>query len=160
MKKLLFAVVSSLGLAACLTPLPEVTTLPQVQLPLAGQETVWNAADYEGKPVLMVFMGSWCPYCKMTMPAVMQAAEEFNGRVEIISVFMDSEAKKVQDAVKEHHFTVKSAYNGGELAETLEVQGLPHTVLFDKKHRAIKHWEGFSPERINDYREALNKVTR
>lgn len=161
MKKLLFTLVLSVGAVACLMPLPAVATLPQVQLAVVGEETaVWDSADYQGKPVMMVFMGSWCPWCKKTMPAVMEVAEEFGDQVEIVAVFMDNEASPVQAALKEHQFTVKSLYNGGELAETVSVQGLPHTVLFDKKHRAIKHWEGFSPDRASDYRQALKKVSK
>ena len=161
MKRLTLATLASLCLAACLMPLPEVATLPQVQLPIAGQENaVWTSTEHAKKPVMIVFMGSWCPYCKMTMPAVMEAAQEFGDKAEIVAVFMDADPAKVQAAVKEHNFTVTSLYNGGELAQAMEVQGLPHTVLFDKKHQAIKHWEGFSPERIEDYRAELKKVTK
>lgn len=161
MKKLYLAVLFSVCAMGCLTPLPKVTTLPQVQLPLVGETSqVWSSANYTGKPVMMVFMGSWCPWCKKTMPAVMEAANEFGDRVEIIAVFMDNNDENVKTAIKEHNFTVKSVYNGGELAEALEVDGLPHTVLFDKKHRAIKYWEGFSPERVKDYKEALKKVAK
>jgi len=160
MKKICLTLLLAACTAACLTPLPEIATLGQVSLPVANQETPWNSADYTGKPVLMVFMGSWCPWCKRTMPAVMEVAEEYGDKVEIIAVFMDHDAAPVQKAVKENNFTAKSLYNGGELAETLEVQGLPHAVLFDKKHRAIKHWEGFAPDRATHFREALQKVTK
>ena len=159
MKKLLLTTLLSLGVLACMPPLPAL--LPPVQLPLVSEEgATWNTADYKGKPVLMVFMGSWCPWCKRTMPAVMEVADEFGDRVEIVAVFMDGDADPVQNAIKEHNFTVKSTYNGGELAQALDVQGLPHTVLFDKKHRPVKNWSGYSPERANDYRNALNKIVK
>ena len=161
MKKMALLLAAVIGLAACLPPLPKALTLGNIRLPLVGQEDrMWAAEDYEGKPVLIVFMGSWCPYCKMTMPAVNVIAEEYGDRVEIVTVFMDANPKAVATAAKEHNLTVKALYNGGELAETMEVQGLPHTVLFDKKHRAIKHWEGFDPDRVNHFRDALKKVAK
>ena len=159
MKKLVLAVACTLGMTACLQSVPPVATLPEVQLPAVETE-IWNSADYSGKPVMIVFMGSWCPWCKKTMPAVMEVANEFGDQVEIVAVFMDNDAAPVQSALKEHNFTVKSLYDGGELAEGVGVQGLPHTVLFDKKHRMIKKWEGFSPDRASDYREALNKLVK
>lgn len=150
-----------MGVLACMPPLPALTLLPQAQLPLASEESaVWDTANYKGRPVLMVFMGSWCPWCKRTMPAVMEVASEFGDRVEVVAVFMDGDAAPVQNAIKEHNFTVKSTYNGGELAQALDVQGLPHTVLFDKKHRAVQTWSGYSPERANDYRNALKKIVK
>ncbi len=161
MKKLVLGLLFSLGIAACMPPLPAITQLPEAQLPVVAEEEImWNAADYNGKPVMMVFMGSWCPWCKRTMPAVMQAADEFGDQVEFVAVFMDGNATPVQDVVKEHKFTVKSVYNGGELAEALQVQGLPHTILFDKKHRAVQNWSGYSPERMNDYRAALQEIVK
>ena len=78
MKKITLLLVTTLGLCACMAQLPQRPSLPQVQLPIVGEETaMWNPADYEGKPVMIVFMGSWCPWCKRTMPAVMQAAQDF-----------------------------------------------------------------------------------
>ncbi|MBR4355871.1 MAG: TlpA family protein disulfide reductase [Elusimicrobiaceae bacterium] len=161
MKKLVLAILCALSTTACLMSLPEITTLPNVQLPLVNEEkSTWNSSDYVGKPVMLVFMGSWCPWCKRTMPAVMQAAEKFGDQVEIVAVFMDNDVKPVQAALKEHQFTVKSVYNGGELAEALSVQGLPHTIVFDKKHRAVQHWEGFSNDRLKDFEAALQKLTK
>ena len=86
--------------------------------------------------------------------------EEYGNKVEIVAVFMDEDAKTVNAVAKEHNFTVKSLYNGGKLAETMEVQGLPHAVLFDKKHQAIKHWEGFDPNRADHFREALDRIVK
>jgi thioredoxin-related protein len=43
-------------------------------------------------------------------------------------------------------FTGKALYDAGELAEGLGVNGLPHTILFNKKHQAVKVWEGYRPD--------------
>ncbi|WP_428075474.1 TlpA family protein disulfide reductase [Candidatus Avelusimicrobium luingense] len=160
MKKITLLLVTTLGLCACMAQLPQRPSLPQVQLPIVGEETaMWNPADYEGKPVMIVFMGSWCPWCKRTMPAVMQAAQDFAGKAEIVAVFLDDNPEAVQAAIKQNNFTVKSLYNGGELAQALEVQGLPHTIVFNKKHYLSHYWEGFSSNRLNDYRAALGQLT-
>ena len=161
MKKSLLAIVLSVCTLGCLPPLPELPSLPPVQLPVvAEQETVWNSADYKGKPVLLVFMGSWCPWCKKTMPAVMQATEKYGNKAEIVAVFVDGDSAAVKKAIKENDFTAKALYNGIELAETLGVNGFPHSVLLDKKHRVIGQWEGFSPTRFDDYDTALKKATK
>ena len=161
MKKILLTLLLAAGTVACLPSLPEIVTLPDVELPVvAEQAQTWNPASVKNKPILMVFMGSWCPWCKKTMPAVMEIAEAYGDRVEIVAVFMDGEPEPVKKALQEHRFTVTSLYDGSDLAQGLEVNGLPHSILFDKKHRAIKHWEGFSPERAADYREALDKIVK
>lgn len=162
MKKLWFAAALAVFGAACMfKPLPTVPTLGTTQLPVVAQEEiVWNSADHKGKPVLMVFMGSWCPWCKKSMPAVQAAAEKFADKAEIVAVFMDNDANTVAKVAKEHNFTVTTLYNGGAVAQSLEVEGLPHAILFDKKHRAIKHWEGFSPNLGDEFYVHLSAATK
>ena len=160
MKKLFVMLVLVFSLAACLPPIPTAPKLEDVQLPIVGEETVWNSADYKGKPVFVVFMGSWCPYCQMTMPAVTAVAEEFGDQVEIVGIFMDNDAENVKIVAKEHGLTVKTLYDGGDVAQSLGVNGLPHAIVFDKNHKLVRVWEGFKPTLADEYREALRKVTK
>ena len=160
MKKLLLLAAAAVLAGACMK-LPEVPTLGEVQLPVAAEEqAVWTSTDYKGKPVLIVFMGSWCPYCKMSMPAVNAAAEKYAGRAEIVGAFMDANPEAVMAVAKEHGLKAKALYNAGNVAESMEVTGLPHAVLFDKKHRAVKVWEGFSPALVQEFDEQLARLTK
>ena len=140
MKKLYVAAALALLGAACIfEPVPQAPKLGEVRLPIAAQQdTLWVSSDYQGKPLLIAVMGSWCPYCKMSIPALNEVAE----------------------VAKAHGMTVKALYNGGELAQYLQAEGFPHMVLFDKKHRLVKKWEGFSPNREQDFRLYLDKLVK
>lgn len=138
----------------------EDLTEGNLQLPVLAQETVWTSADYNGKPILVMVMASWCPYCKMSMPALMAAADEYKGKAEIVGIFIDEDPALVQKAVDDNHFTAKALYNGGEAAQRLNVQGFPHAVLFDKDHRVVQEWGGFHPQRADHFREALKNVVK
>jgi thiol-disulfide isomerase/thioredoxin len=159
MKKLLWTMALALFATACMfKPLPEVPVLGSVELPVAAEEEViWKSADYQGKPMILVFMGSWCPYCKRSMPAVQAAAEAYGDKAEIVAIFVDQDAATVQAVTKEHNFTVKSLYDGGEVAQRLGVSGLPHAMLFNKKHQLVKVWEGFRETLQDEFTEHLNK---
>jgi len=147
MKKLIAVLAIAMFAVACFPSLPDIVTLQQVELPVAAQEDVlWRSDDYTGKPVLIVFMGSWCPWCKKTMPAVTGLQEKYGDQVEIVGAFMDAAPGPVRDAAEEHGFTVKALYGAGDVAEGLGVNGLPHTMLFNKKHQLVKVWEGYSPD--------------
>ncbi len=150
MKKLVAFMAVAVLAAACMPKLPELpkmVTLKSAELPVVAEENVlWQADAYNGKPVLVVFMGSWCPWCKRTMPALNALNEKYAGQVEIVGAFMDATPGPVRDAAKEHGFKVKALYNAGELAEGMGVSGLPHTMLFDKQHRRVQEWEGFRPD--------------
>ena len=150
MKKLVILAAMAVLAVACMPKfpaLPEVVTLEEVQLPIvAPDETLWDSEDYNGKPILVVFMGSWCPWCKKTMPAVNALNEKYAGQVEIVGAFMDGAPGPVQDAITEHGFTAKALFGAGDVAEGMGVNGLPHAMLFDKKHRVVKVWEGYRPD--------------
>lgn len=163
MKKLVSLLAVALVAAACmpkLPDLPEVVTLKSVELPVVEEEVMWQSDDYNGKPVLVVFMGSWCPWCKKTMPAVVALKEKYGDQVEIVGAFMDQTPGPVRDAAKEHGFTVKALYNAGEMAEGLGVQGLPHTMLFDKKHQVVKVWEGYRPDMEEQVTVEIDKLVK
>lgn len=162
MKKLwLIAAIAVFGAACMFKPLPEVPSMGELQLPVvAEEETVWTSTDYKGKPVLMVFMGSWCPWCKKSMPAVQAVAEQFGDRAVVVAVFMDNDPAAVAKAAKDHNFTVTALYKGGAAAQSLGVNGLPHAILFNKKHQLIKSWEGFSPTLGEEFQAHLEKAVK
>ena len=160
MKKLLILTAGVLLAAACMK-LPEVPTLGTVEIPVAAEEeAVWTSTDYEGKPVLIMYMGSWCPYCKMSMPALNAVAEKYADKAEIVGAFMDADPKVVLDAAKQNDLKVKTLYNAQQAAQIMEVTGLPHAVLFDKKHRAVRVWEGFSPTLAQEFDDQLYRLTK
>ena len=147
MKKILLLVCTVLFVVACFPKLPEIVTLPSTQLPVVTDKTtLWQSEDYQGKPILVVFMGSWCPWCKKTMPAVTALKAKYGDQVEIVGAFMDETPEPVNAAMQANGFTGKALYDAGELAEGLGVNGLPHTILFNKKHQAVKVWEGYRPD--------------
>ena len=160
MKKIT-ALVLAAGLAAACMKLPEIPTLGVVEIPVAAEEeTLWTSTDYEGKPVLIMYMGSWCPYCKMSMPALNAAAEQYGDKAEIVGAFMDPDLKTVLQTAEEHGLKTKVLYNAQGAAQVMQVSGLPHAVLFDKKHRLVKTWEGFSPALAQEFAEQLKRVTK
>ena len=158
MKKLILTVLAVCLGAACIGPLPQVPTLGDVQLPPTQGEEIWMAENYNGKPVLIVFMGSWCPWCKKTIPALNQIGEKYGNQIEVVGAFMDQTPGPVNDVSAEHGLNVKTLFNASEVAEGLGVEGLPHAILFDKKHRAIKIWEGYNPSFAEEFDQQVKRV--
>lgn len=159
MKKLSIVLLLSIFVAACFARLPEIPTLNEVELPtLNGEAEIWSSVNYADKPVLMVFMGSWCPWCKRTLPALNALQEKYGDKIEIVGVFMDSTPGPVRDVLKEHDAHIKALFNGSEVAEGLGISGVPYSILFNKKHQAIKIWEGFSPTLEEEFDEQVKRV--
>ncbi len=162
MKKILALLGVCLFVAACFPRLPEPpVTLESVALPVVGNKAIlWQSDDYKGKPMLVVFMGSWCPWCKKTMPAVTALKEKYGDQVEIVGAFMDGAPEPVAEAMKANGFTGKAIYDASEMAEGLGVQGLPHTILFNNKQQVVNVWEGYRPDMYEMVSEEIDKLVK
>lgn len=62
-------------------------------------------------PVLVDFFAEWCGPCKMMSPVLENLAQEYEGKLRVIKVDVDKNP---------------------QLAERLQIRGVPTLVLFDK----------------------------
>ncbi len=60
LKTFIMLLVAVILVGAC-APMPDIPQEPTLDLtlPVSGTEEVWNAADYQGKPVLVAVMATW-----------------------------------------------------------------------------------------------------
>lgn len=158
MKKLLFTLFLALFAAACLQELPQAPKL-EAELPVAGSEETWKTADQKGQPVLIAFMGTWCPWCKRSLPALDAVSEAFAGKAVVVGAFVDDDEEAVLDVVEKHDMKTKALYNAREVSQKMGVAGFPHIMLFDKKHRLVKVWNGYGPDLEVQFKEELSKLT-
>lgn len=161
LKTVLLAVLAAALLGACVptSAVPPTPTLDLI-LPVSGSEEVWTSADYEGKPILMAVMASWCPWCKRSLAALDAANDAFAGQVEVVGVFVDDDPALVEKVKKEYNLQTKALYQAEEAAQELGVQGFPHIMLFDKKHRLVKVWSGYSDTLAEQYKQEINKLLK
>ncbi|MBR3604125.1 MAG: TlpA family protein disulfide reductase [Elusimicrobiaceae bacterium] len=157
-KALFLTLSAAMLLGACV----EVPQPPQinVSLPVAGQETVWTSAEQQGKPILIAVMASYCGWCKRSLAALEIANKEFGDKVEVVGVFVDSDEAKVKEIIKQYNLKSKILYNGRQTAQDLGVQGFPHIMLFNGKHKLVKFWGGYSDTLADQYRDEINKLIK
>lgn len=161
MKKIVLTCLGVALLAAC-APMPEIPPTPtlDLQLPVSGTEEVWTAADYQGKPVLIAVMATWCPWCKRSLAALDKTSANYADKVEVVGIFIDDDAALVEQVKKEHQMQTKALYQGSEAAEELGVQGFPHIMLFDKNHNLVKVWSGYSDTLAEQYAAEIDKLLK
>ena len=162
LKNLALAVCGMALLGACVpsVDIPPEPTVDSLSLPIYGVEEVWQAKDYQGKPVLVAVMATWCPWCKKSLTALDKTTAAYDGKVEVVGVFIDEDPALVEKVQKEYNIKSKVLYNGNAAAQELGVQGFPHIVLFDKKHKVAKVWSGFSPDLADQYAAEIDKLLK
>jgi thioredoxin 1 len=87
-------------------------------------------------PVLVDFYATWCQPCKIAAPTIDALAKEFEGRVKVVKLDVDTGAKYAMD-------------HG--------VRGIPNFILFAGGIK-VAQFVGWGEHTDQDLREALVKV--
>ncbi len=98
----------------------------------------FKLSDYHGKVVMIDFWETWCKPCINSMPTVNQLAKAYSNNFAVIAVtpgFSDTK-EQVKDFVSKHDYKFHFAY-GGNLAQKLQITGIPYKVFVDASGKFI-----------------------
>jgi thiol-disulfide isomerase/thioredoxin len=104
----------------------------------------WKGADFsgaevdfptvlQGKPTVLIFWATWCPYCKAFMPYLGDIQRNYGeDKINIlaIDVFEDGEVDPAA-YVEALGFPVIAVANGDSIAEIYSVHGTPGLMILD-----------------------------
>lgn len=115
-----------------------------------GGETV-NLSDYRGKVVLLNFWGTWCPPCRVEVPAFVEVQEAYRDRgFVIVGVAVEDTAEAVRHFASEMRINYPIVMS----SETLEnaygpIYGLPLSYFIARDGSICrKHFGELTKERV------------
>lgn len=91
-----------------------------------------NSKNFQGKPLILHFWATWCPYCKKLQPTLDRLQKEYGDQgLQVLAVSIrEDEGAKPQDVLDERGFTLKTVVEGDELAaDVFSVAGTPTTFF-------------------------------
>ncbi len=105
---------------------------PHFVLPDAGGELV-SLKDFRGKPLVVHFWATWCPYCKKVQPGLQALADKYasQGLVLIGISFREDEGTEPQTVLEQRGHSFTTLVEGDEVAEMYGVRGTPTTLFID-----------------------------
>ena len=106
--------------------------------------TIWKGTDFsgaevdfpavlQGKPTVLIFWATWCPYCKAFMPYLGEIQRDYGEdkiNVLAIDVFEDGVLDPAA-YVATLGFPVIAVANGEAIAEVYSVRGTPGLMILD-----------------------------
>jgi thiol-disulfide isomerase/thioredoxin len=125
-----------------------LTSAPDWQLVTEAGEQI-NSTDFAGKPLIIHFWATWCPYCKKLQPGLDRLYKSYQADgLQLIAVsFWEDEGATPQAELIERGMSFKTVVNGDQVARNLfAVKGTPTTVFIDKNGRIVASTRISDPE--------------
>jgi cytochrome c biogenesis protein CcmG/thiol:disulfide interchange protein DsbE len=127
-----------------------------------------SLSDFAGKPVLVNFWATWCPPCRLEMPWLQAAADEFAEAGLVVLAVNSGErmpAEEAPDAIR----AFREAYGltfpvlHGPAAEAVQSQwgvwGLPASFIVDRTGKVVDAQIGMYPSQ-DDLRQRLSTLVQ
>jgi thiol-disulfide isomerase/thioredoxin len=111
-----------------------------------------SLSGWRGTLVLLDFWASWCAPCIVELPHLIALQKRYAGRLQIIGVSMDDDAKAPRQTVAQYHVSYPVIMGDVALGKLYGgVLGLPEVFLIAPDGKIIKNWRSdIKPADLNN----------
>ncbi|WP_232283292.1 TlpA family protein disulfide reductase [Paraglaciecola sp. T6c] len=99
-----------------------------------------SSTDFAGKPLIIHFWATWCPYCKKLQPGLERLYVKYQQQgLQMIAISLrEDEDAKPQEALNARGMTFKTLVNGDQVAmDKFYVRGTPTTFFINAKGQVV-----------------------
>jgi len=99
--------------------------------------------DFQGKPVVLNFFGSWCSPCLREMPDFQAVFERYKGKVAFIGVTVTDTRPNAEAVLERTGVTYPAAFDPeNKVAIAYGVTGMPTTVFISPQGKLVERAQG------------------
>lgn len=134
--------------------------VPDFSAVLAKGDGTLALADLKGKPTLLSFWTTWCPYCLRQTPLLVEAHSRWaEAGVNFAGINVGEAGAQVVPYLETHTIDYPIGLDeSGEIAAAYAVRGFPTTYFLDAEARVVaRHVGQLSTDDIDNY---LNQITQ
>lgn len=119
----------------------------------------FSAQDLIGRPTVLSFFTTWCPYCRRQTPILVAASEEYGHQVQFIGIDLREKADLVRAYADKYGIRYPILLDReGTVSAAYRVTGVPVTYFLDAQGRMVaRHIGALSEAKLRGY---LRKITR
>ena len=102
-----------------------------------GKVHQWS--EYKGKPTIIHFWATWCPYCKKLQPGLEKLRVDYsNSDLQILGIsFNEDEGADPAHALEERGIHFPTLVKGESAAKAYGVPGTPTTVFINRRGEIV-----------------------
>jgi thiol-disulfide isomerase/thioredoxin len=127
---------------------------------LAGKAV--NLNDFRGKVVLLNFWASWCGPCRKEMPILEQLHKQYQSKgVTLVGVNVEPDSADAMKMLKSVPVSFPILFDRSSAVSKLyQVEGMPNTVILDRKGKVRFIHRGYKPGEENEYLDQIRALVR
>ncbi len=146
MRSSLLVVTLLFSLFACNSSDPTPVKAPDFTLK-DGVHQQYSLSDYKGRPVIVIFWATWCPYCGKLMPGLEKFYQFYKDEgLEVIAIdIMDKNGDPIAH-MKERGFSFRLGLDGDKVAKQWRVKSTPTTFFINRKGEIIARTRISNPD--------------
>jgi thiol-disulfide isomerase/thioredoxin len=120
-----------------------------------------SSNDLLGKPLLLSFWTTWCPYCRAQTPVLVEAYTRYGSAVEFIGINVEEGQEAVQSYLQEQTIAYPILLDlDRQVADLYNVTGFPTTYFIDPAGVVVSRQIGqLKPNQVEKYIEQLLAIS-
>ncbi len=134
---------------------------PDFTLPARGGTNL-SLSQYKGQVVMINFWATWCGPCRQEMPLLDAMYKKYKAMgFTLIGVNVEPDSKGAEKFLQGVAVTFPVAFDAeSRVSKLYNVQGMPSTVIVDRKGNARVLHKGYRPGDENLYLDQVRKLIR
>lgn len=132
---------------------------PSFSLKATDGKTI-SLSDFKGKIVIVDFWATWCPPCRKGIPDLIQLQKDYNGKVQVIGISVDTDSKdQVPGFIKSYGINYPILYSSNEVVKAFGgIEAIPTAFVIDKNGVIADKHVGLVPKTI--YSEKIESLLK
>ncbi|MDD4003784.1 MAG: TlpA disulfide reductase family protein [Elusimicrobiaceae bacterium] len=129
------------------------------RLPSHEKGKTVDLADMQDEPVLIAFITTRCPYCRVAMKALNTMHDKYNGQgLHVVTVAFEPSPERMAGFVQSNGVKFSAALGDEDVGARYTIRGVPQLYLLDRDHKVVTMWMGYSPEYDKDIAGLVEEV--
>ncbi len=99
----------------------------------------FSLSDFKGKPIILFFWTTWCPYCRKELKQLNTMHAQFlRDGVELVAINVEEPVDKVQKFIGSYPFSFRVLLDtDGKVAGAYGILGVPTYILINKEGQVV-----------------------
>lgn len=134
---------------------------PDFTLTLADGRKM-SLAQLRGQVVMINFWASWCGPCRTEMPLLDAMYRKYKPMgFTLVAVNVEPDSKEAQAFLRDVPVSFPIAYdNDSKMTKLFDVQGMPSSIIIDRRGNARVVHKGYRPGDENEYLDNIRMLIR